>query len=66
MITKRAYKNFLSYIYHILPISQSFAEIRIIKQLIDNSERGTMNSEFNIYSTKKREYLYDLNEADFR
>jgi hypothetical protein len=25
-----------------------------------------MNSEFNIYSTKKREYLYDLKEADFR
>ena len=23
---------------------QSFAEIRIIKQLIDNSERGTINS----------------------
>ena len=45
---------------------QSFAEIRIIKQLIDNSERGTMNSEFNIYSVKKREYLYDLKEADFR
>ena len=36
------------------------AEIRIIKQLIDNSERGTMNSEFNIYSVKKREYLYLL------
>ena len=45
---------------------QSFAEIRIIKQLIDNSERGTMNSEFNIYSVKKREYLYDLKESDFR
>ena len=45
---------------------QSFAEIRIIKQLIDNSERGTMNSEFNIYSVKKREYIYDLSEADFR
>ncbi len=45
---------------------QSFAEIRIIKQLIDNSERGTMNSEFNIYSVKKREYIYDLKEADFR
>ena len=45
---------------------QSFAEIRIIKQLIDNSERGTMNSEFNIYSVKQKEYLYDLTESDFR
>jgi hypothetical protein len=25
-----------------------------------------MNSEFNIYSVKKREYIYDLKEADFR
>ena len=45
---------------------QSFSEIRIIKQLIDNSERGTMNSDFNIYSVKKREYIYDLREVDFR